>query len=114
MAELHGEVGGKEQFENLFKWAASGLSKSEIDAYNTVAKSGNLDAIKLAVRGMQAKFVAANGRDPQLAGGAQRQGGPQPFKSTAEVVAAMSDPRYKTDPAYNKAVTERLALSNIL
>jgi len=35
MAELHSEVGGKEQFEPVFKWPASDLCKAEIDAYST-------------------------------------------------------------------------------
>ncbi|MDQ2651568.1 MAG: hypothetical protein M3Z20_00875 [Chloroflexota bacterium] len=36
---------------------------------------------------------------------------PQPaaFRSTAELTAAMRDPRYKNDPAYRDEVAQRLA-----
>ena len=36
----------------------------------------------------------------------------QTFKSNAEVVAAMRDPRYKTDIAYQHEVQRKLAFSD--
>jgi len=36
------------------------------------------------------------------------------FRSVAEVVQAMSDPRYKTDQAYRSDVERKIAASNVL
>ena len=38
--------------------------------------------------------------------------GIQPFRSQAQVVAAMSDPRYDNDPAYRAEIAQRLEISN--
>ena len=35
------------------------------------------------------------------------------FRSQAEVVRAMSDPRYDTDPAYRQDVYDKLERSNV-
>ena len=35
------------------------------------------------------------------------------FRSQAEVVQAMSDPRYDTDPAYRQDVYDKLEISNV-
>jgi hypothetical protein len=35
------------------------------------------------------------------------------YRSVAEVVAAMSDPRYKSDAAYRSDVERKLAISNV-
>ncbi|MFZ9656653.1 MAG: capsid assembly protein, partial [Limnohabitans sp.] len=36
------------------------------------------------------------------------------FESTAQVVEAMSDPKYQADPAFRRKVQEKLARSNVL
>ena len=38
---------------------------------------------------------------------------PDVFRSQAEVVQAMSDPRYDNDPAYRNDVFEKLGRSNV-
>ena len=35
------------------------------------------------------------------------------FESTAELTAAMGDPRYAKDPAYRQAVADKLAKSSL-
>jgi hypothetical protein len=35
------------------------------------------------------------------------------FESTAELTAAMSDPRYAKDPAYRQTVADKLAKSSL-
>jgi hypothetical protein len=45
-----------------------------------------------------------------LTGNAPKTSGSQ-FRSQAEVVAAMGDPRYENDPAYRKDIMEKLERS---
>jgi hypothetical protein len=47
-----------------------------------------------------------------LTGSAPRNTG-DVFRSQAELVAAMSDPRYDKDPAYRQDIADKLAVSNI-
>lgn len=113
---LLAEVGGREEYERLSKWAGNGgLTKAEAEAYNRVMQGNDPEAAKLAIAGLKAKHDAKMGVDPQLV---TAQTGPgsagDVFKSSAQLVAAMSDPRYKTDQAYRDEVTEKLSRSKIM
>jgi hypothetical protein len=104
-------AGGKEQFEAMTNWAKANLSKSEIAAFNSQVSTGNVDAMRFAIAGLQSKYVAANGVQPRglMMGGAQSVVSTGSFQSRAEVVAAMSDPRYSNDPAFRNQVRAKMA-----
>jgi uncharacterized membrane protein len=109
---VYDSVGGKDTYVEMIQWAGQSLSKEEIEAYNSALSSGNQAHMQFAVKGLQARF-AANNREPSL----KTTGGkalPSGFRSVTEVVAAMSDPKYKTDPAYRADVERKLANSNVL
>ncbi len=101
-------VGGEETFTRMSEWAAKNLSKEELGAYNSVADKGDLDAVKLALSGLHAKYVAAGEDAPNLLNGDQTSGDVPTFRNWAQVTAAMSDPRYTTDPAYREEVSKKL------
>jgi len=109
---VYDSVGGKETYAEMVQWAGQNLSKDEIEAYNSALSSGNQAQMQFAVKGLQARFTA-NNREPSLktVGGKAANAG---YRSVAEVVAAMSDPKYKTDPAYRADVERKLANSNVL
>lgn len=109
---VYDSVGGKQSYEQMVQWASANLPKDDIEAYNAALASGTPAQIQFAVKGLQARFVS-NSREPSL----KTMGGkapPSAFKSVAEVVAAMSDPRYKVDPAYRSEVERKIANSNVL
>ena len=54
-----------------------------------------------------------NGFEGQMLTGKAAQPQPMSFRSQAEVVAAMQDPRYDKDPAYRQDVFAKLERSNI-
>jgi len=112
--DVFSTVGGAEKYAEIVGWAAKSLSPAEIDAFNATTDSGNTDAIKLAVAGLNAKFTAANGSEPNLLGGSTNAPAGTAFRSTSELTAAMSDPRYAKDPAYRNDVIAKLGRSNIL
>jgi hypothetical protein len=105
-------AGGSESYAEMTKWARENLSKSEKDAFNK-ALDGGLDAAKLAVSGLYQKYTGVMGKAPQLINGRPSGGDALGYRSWEEVTSAMSDPRYKNDPAYRKDVEKRLAASNI-
>ncbi len=116
VAEIKAEYGGEKGYSEMLKWASANLDQSEIDAFNEIVNgSTNIKAVKLAVSGLHAQYnQATGGREPKLLGGRTPKGGGDKFESTAQVVEAMSDPKYKSDPAYRRKVEEKLARSSIM
>jgi hypothetical protein len=116
VAEVKAEYGGEKGYGEMLQWAKSNLDQSEIDAFNEIVNtSTNIKAVKLAVSGLYARYSqATGGREPKLLGGRSPKSGGEKFESTAQVVEAMSDPKYKTDPAYRRKVEEKLARSSIM
>jgi roadblock/LC7 domain-containing protein len=102
-------AGGKEQFEQMVKWAATGLTPGEIAAYDAAVTGGSVDQMKLAVAGLRASYEAANGREPGLLGGKPGSGNAPGYASRAEMTTDMKDPRYGKDPAFRAKVEAKLA-----
>ena len=106
-------VGGDKAYKSMIDWAGQNFSKEEIEMYDGVMGSGNPDAIYYAVQALQARYNDAVGSDGELLTGRGTQGTDDSFKSQAELVAAMSDPRYDRDPAYRNDVMRRLENSDV-
>ena len=106
-------VGGDEAYTEMASWASKNMSDGEKKAYNAAVNSADMDTVKLAVDGLRAKYQAANGTEPSLMQGKATPVAEQGFESWAEVTAAMADPRYSKDPAYQEAVKQKLANSEL-
>tara|TARA_Y100001972_G_scaffold35963_1_gene44405 strand:- start:67 stop:825 length:759 start_codon:yes stop_codon:yes gene_type:complete len=106
-------VGGEEAYNEMASWASKNMSDGEKKAYNAAVNSADMNTVKLAVDGLRAKYQAANGTEPSLMQGKATPVAEQGFESWAEVTAAMADPRYSKDPAYQEAVKQKLANSEL-
>ena len=73
-----------------------------------------MQAINIAVAGLKAQYEAANGFEGKMYTGKPPKSSGEVFRSQAELVRAMSDPRYDSDPAYRQDVIEKLDRSNNL
>lgn len=113
LSKLSEAAGGKEQLTNVLKWAEVNLPKPEQDAYNTLLDAGNIDGAALLLGSIVSKYTEATGSEPRLVNGTPVPSiaGVKPFRSSAEVVTAMNDRRYKTDPAYREDIERRLSIS---
>lgn len=106
-------AGGQESYTQMVNWASTALPPEQVQAYNKQVNSGDRHTVLFAIEGLRAKYEQANGRDPRLISGSGRPGAAVGgFSSTAEMTRAMSDPRYKSDPAYREEVRAKLARSN--
>lgn len=116
LGEIHGVAGGEAQYAEMVRWAKTALSSEDIAAFDTVAVSGDKALIRLAVSGLVSRWRETEGRTPSLIGG-NASAGASPsldvFESPAQVVAAMRDPRYGKDPAYQRLVEAKMARSPI-
>lgn len=106
-------VGGDKAYKSMLNWAGENFSKEEVEMYDGVMGSGNPNAIYYAIQALQARYNDAVGSDGQLLTGRGAQDTDDSFKSQAELVAAMSDPRYDRDPAYRQDLMRRLENSDV-
>lgn len=109
--KLYSEAGGQESYTAMLQWAQSSLTPEQIDAFNTTITGGNLNTAVGAVRNLKMAYEAANGRMPSTrveANSNNKGPAPEHFRSEAEVVKAMSDPRYKQDAAYRADVARKV------
>lgn len=120
-------VGGEDQYKGMVEWAGQTLSDAELAVFNDAVDLSKADKVRreAAIKGLFAQYQLAGGqpanpstREParQLTGQSSSQpatGSMYRFESRAQVVQAMRDPRYKTDPAYQKAVADALGASDL-
>lgn len=107
-------AGGKEDYIKMVTWAKDNLPKTEVDAYNNVINSEDVNQIILAVRGLKATYEDKYGKAPQLiTGEATSSSSGEAYTSKAQMKADMSDPRYIKDSAFRAEVERKLLRSNI-
>ena len=106
-------AGGEANYNRVVSWAAENLTDAAINAFDSVVDSGNTMAIQIAFAGLQAEYNEANGYEGRMLQGKAPNRSGNAYRSQAELVAAMGDPRYDTDPAYRADVVAKLEQSDI-
>ena len=112
MNQVYNSAGGEAEYGRLTSWAAQNLSETKLDAFNDMIDRGNSTAIQIAVAGLRAEYEAQEGYEGRMLTGKSAPAA-DGFRSQAEVVQAMSDPRYDRDEAYRQDVYDKLERSDI-
>ena len=115
-AEIHqvyNSAGGEAEYKNLTSWAAENLDEAKMDAFNDIIDRGNATSIQIAVAGLRAEYEAQEGYEGRMLTGKAAKSSGDIFRSQAEVVQAMNDPKYDRDPAYRQDVYDKLERSNL-
>ena len=110
---LKGSVGGEEQYSQLMQWANENMNDQEIDMFDSVIESGDVNAAYFAIQALSFKYGDSVGVEGKLVQGKAPTETTKGFKSQAEVVSAMQDPRYDRDPAYRQEIMAKLERSNV-
>ena len=110
---LYNVAGGKKGYTEMMDWANNNIAKEEIKMYDAVMEKGDPLAAFFAVKALHYRFTDSQGVDGRMLTGKAVKSEKPGFKSQAALVAAMSDPKYDTDPAYRQEVMEKLARSDI-
>lgn len=105
-------VGGEAEYGALLSWAGENLDNQSIEAFDSLIESGNTKAIQMAVAGLYSMYESQNGSEGQMITGKAPSTTGEYFRSQAEVVEAMSDPRYDRDPAYRDNIIAKLERSD--
>ena len=109
---IHKSVGGAEEYTKLTDWGQKNLSEAEIQSFDKVVSTGDPNVIELAVAGLKAKYDNSNGYEGRMLTGKSTSSS-DVFRSQAQLVQAMADPRYDNDPAYRADVVEKLNRSDL-
>lgn len=104
--EVFNVVGGKESYEELQEWGKFNMDESQREAFNEALFSGNMYLAKLAVQGLNAQYVAANGKSPDrvISSDGTANADNRPFSDVGEYIKITRTSKYKRDPEYAKSV----------
>ena len=114
--DIVGIAGGEDKYMEMLQWMDGNISKEELQEFDKVvdAEKRNIPKVTLAVQEMFTRYKNAMGVEPRLISGRTSSSpNTRVFKSNEEVVAAMRDPRYKKDIAYQHEVQTRLQDSDV-
>lgn len=112
-SSLKNSVGGEKNYSQMLQWAANNMNEQEISMYDSVMDSGNAGAAYFAMQALSYRYKDSVGVEGNLLQGKAAANSSRGFKSQAEVVTAMQDPRYDRDPAYRQEVMAKLESSNV-
>ena len=111
--QVQNACGGEANYNSVVDWAAQNLTDDAINAFDSVVDSGNPMAISIAFKGLQNEYNEANGYEGRMLQGRAASSAGETFRSQAELVSAMGDPRYDTDEAYRDDVLRKLDASDL-
>ncbi|WMM95380.1 scaffolding protein [Pelagibacter phage HTVC134P] len=111
---LKQEVGGTDAYNNMMNWASDNLNEAEINSFNKTVNGKDIEATRLAIQGLNARYKNSVGDEPSLQSANNPSSANAPgYRSWAEVTAAMNDERYGSDDAYRNDVQNKLNNSRL-
>ena len=110
---VQNSVGGEAAYNKMISWASENMEKPTLEAFNKIIANGGIDAVKIAVAGMRAEYETSEGYEGKMLVGKGAKTSGDEFRSQAEVVQALADPRYERDPAYRQDIYDKLERSNV-
>ena len=113
VTRLKDVVGGEQTYNQMVDWAGQNLSNDEQKMYDTIVDRGDPLACYFAILALQARYQNETGSDGKLIQGKAPSSSGAQYRSQAELVAAMADPKYDQDPAYRRDVQEKLERSKL-
>jgi len=108
---IHEMVGGEQAYNTLMGWASNNLSDQEQTLYDKAMDSDPVAAF-WAARSLALQYADSQGYEGKMLTGKAPKTA-SGFRSQAELVQAMNDPRYDNDEAYRTDVLTKLQNSNI-
>lgn len=113
ISSLQQSAGGEQEYQAMLGWAQDALSPQEIEMYDAVMDRGDPQAAFFAVQALRYRYLDSVGSDGQMLTGKAATDTKDVFRSQAELVNAMSDPRYDNDPAYRSDILSKLDRSDL-
>ena len=118
-AAIINEIGGQDAFNQLSGWAKQNLDANELAEYNATVDSGNAQAVRWALKALQARSATAAPSEPRLIRGQAPVETVRKFNSQSEVLEAMNkrDSKgrrlYDVDTEYQNKFAELMNNSDV-
>ena len=109
-----GFAGGEDGYRQVAQFVQS-QGQQAIDNFNSAINGGNLGVINMVIQGVKANMQAVNGTANSTILGQTTCGttaNTNAFQTKQQMVEAISDPRYSTDPLYRKQVETKIMNSD--
>lgn len=113
IGNLHASAGGEKEYQAMLGWAKDNLTEQEIEMYDAVMDRGDPQSAFFAIQALRYRYIDSVGSDGQMLTGKAATDTKDVFRSQAELVQAMSDPRYDNDPAYRSDILNKLDRSDL-
>ena len=113
ISTIQNSVGGEEGYAELMQWSNETFPPELVEGFDQLVATGNRYAIQLAVNGLLAAYQNQNGMEGEMLTGKGTAQTADVFRSQAEVIQAMNDPRYDSDPAYRQDIFNKLDRSDL-
>ena len=113
MNQVYNSAGGEAAYQDLINWASDNIADNKLTAFNSIIDNGDATAIQIAVAGLKAEYETNEGYEGRMLTGKAARSSRDVFRSQAEVVEAMSNPKYDRDPAYRQDLYEKLERSDL-
>ena len=115
IAQVKQSVGGDAAYAEMVGWAAENFSAEEKADFNAVMGTASVPAIKFAIQSLKARYERAEGREGKLVTGRKAKApAVKGYRSHAEMLRDMANPKYDNDPAFRQDVMAKLAASGAL
>lgn len=114
VTQVHNLVGGEDNYKKIIEFAKTNLSENEQDAFNETLDTGSIEQVKFAVQGIASRAGISSEQPQTMINGDSIETASDVFESSAQVIEAMNDKRYQTDPAYRKTVEDKIARSTAI
>ena len=102
-------VGGDAKYKQMIEWAAQNWKAEDIQNYDNAVGGIDNEARASAFKNLSESYKTANGITEQVESVADTRAQiDPPFESQAQMLEAMRDPKWKTDPAYRASVYRRV------
>lgn len=104
--EVFDVVGGQDSYGELQEWGMNNMSKEQQASFNSALFSGDMNLAKLAVQGLQAQYVQANGKSPNrvIEGGGASNAEGGPFSNVTEYIKETQSAEYKRNPEHRAKI----------
>ncbi len=113
VSSLKDSVGGEEAYNQITGWAAEALSDADLDRVQRHRRE-RFDGTDPDGSGWPtSRYQAENGYEGTQLQGKAPSNSRDVFRSQAEVVEAINDPRYDRDPAYRNDILMKLERSDV-
>lgn len=112
ISSVYQAVGGEEAYNALTSWAADNMTEAEINTYDSMIESGDMGQINFALQALYFRYTEAMGQDGDMLQG-KPAAAQAAFRDQQELIEAMNDPRYDSNPAYRQDVLDKLERSEL-